>query len=364
MLRDAADRDKTTIVFAMPHAAFGGAERLAGAIMRHLVQDGLRVIAAILTHDGRLSDSAPLWLEPHAEIRRLDRAPDVEAALLGLLAETDCAALVLYGLSCAYRSLPRIAAECPDLRIASFQFNDVECVAENRLYAPMIDVVVAESPKAAAVLDGTAVIVVPSGVDVAALAARPRVRADGERLTVGFVGRFDQTKCPDAFVRMVAALRRPDVRFVMAGTGRLWRTIARRIGALKPPVPIALPGLLDDEALLRLMDGLDVLVVPSRIDGRPVVIQEAQARGIAVVGHRVGGIPELVRHEETGLLCDPEDPGGLAAAVGRLLDDPALRARLGAAAQAHALRHGDIATVLPSYAAAITGRRPDAASAA
>lgn len=81
---------------------------------------------------------------------------------------------------------------------------------------------------------------------------------------------------------------------------------------------------------------LDVLLLPTRRDSFPRVVMEAMCRGIPVVASRVDGIPEMVADGETGFLVEPEDAAGFAAATARLLADPALRARMGAAARARA----------------------------
>ncbi len=73
----------------------------------------------------------------------------------------------------------------------------------------------------------------------------------------------------------------------------------------------------------------DVFVLPSRMDPCPLAVLEAMATGLPVVATRVGGIPEEVG-DDAGLLVEPEDVRGLAAAVLRLAGDPGLRARLGA----------------------------------
>ena len=84
----------------------------------------------------------------------------------------------------------------------------------------------------------------------------------------------------------------------------------------------------------------DLFVLASRIakdgdrDGLPNVLMEAQSQGIACVATAVSAIPELIRDGETGLLVPPEAPAALAAALARLMTDPSLRDRLGAAGQA------------------------------
>jgi glycosyltransferase involved in cell wall biosynthesis len=93
-------------------------------------------------------------------------------------------------------------------------------------------------------------------------------------------------------------------------------------------------GRLPNDEVLALYAGADVVAVPSVIpDAFSRVILEAMAAGRPVVGTDVGGTPELIQDGETGLLVPRHDPAALAAALERLLDDPALAARLGAAAR-------------------------------
>jgi glycosyltransferase involved in cell wall biosynthesis len=68
-----------------------------------------------------------------------------------------------------------------------------------------------------------------------------------------------------------------------------------------------------------LIAGLDILAVPSRSEGTPLVVGEAMAAGVPVVASRVGGLPDRVTHRRTGLVVDPEDPEALATALVSLL---------------------------------------------
>jgi glycosyltransferase involved in cell wall biosynthesis len=80
-----------------------------------------------------------------------------------------------------------------------------------------------------------------------------------------------------------------------------------------------------------LLAACDVVVLPSRREGLGVAALEAMAAARPVVASAVGGLGEAVVHERTGLLVAPDDAAALAQAVGRMIDDTALRARLGAA---------------------------------
>ena len=83
----------------------------------------------------------------------------------------------------------------------------------------------------------------------------------------------------------------------------------------------------------------DLFVLASKVarsgdrDGLPNVLMEAAAMGVCCLATNVSAIPELVRDGETGVLVPPEDPRSLAEAIERLARDPALRERLGLAAE-------------------------------
>ncbi|MFT3968642.1 MAG: glycosyltransferase family 4 protein, partial [Sphingobium sp.] len=97
---------------------------------------------------------------------------------------------------------------------------------------------------------------------------------------------------------------------------------------------VDLPGWIDGERKQDLLRTSGIYILPSHNEGLPVSLLEAMSHGLAVIGSRVGGIPELIRDGTDGLLVDAGDVAAIADALERLLSDDALRERLGSAARA------------------------------
>lgn len=97
----------------------------------------------------------------------------------------------------------------------------------------------------------------------------------------------------------------------------------------------------NDAGLRALYASADLLVLPTRADCFSLATIEAMASGLPVIVSAVGGIPEIVIQGVTGFLVQPDDPISLRAAMERLVCDPSLRQRMGAAARERAERHFD-----------------------
>ncbi len=100
-----------------------------------------------------------------------------------------------------------------------------------------------------------------------------------------------------------------------------------------------LGGRSDVRSILSLTD---VFVLPSLSEASPVALMEAAFVGVPSVATRVGGVPEIVKDGETGLLVAPADAIGLASGIVELLGNPELRLRMGAAAEEWAHEAFDI----------------------
>jgi len=153
----------------------------------------------------------------------------------------------------------------------------------------------------------------------------PPARRFSDVPVIGFVGRLCEEKGADIFVEVAASIasRRPDARFLMVGDGPLRKQLEARARQWGIDRRLLFTGELADAR--PLLGQIDVLLVPSRTEGAPLVVLEAVAAGTAIVASQVGGIPEQMRDGDDGLLCRPGDIGGFAAAVNLLLEDPDLR---------------------------------------
>ena len=140
----------------------------------------------------------------------------------------------------------------------------------------------------------------------------------------------------DAFGRV--RKERPQLRLVIAGRGKDWRKLREMLEAADLLESVELRGNPDRGAVLELMSGALALVMPSRLEGLPMVPAEAMAAGVPVIASEVGALEEVVEHGRTGLLVPPEDPQALAEAIRRITDHPDVRDRMSAQARRSAER--------------------------
>lgn len=173
---------------------------------------------------------------------------------------------------------------------------------------------------------------VPLGLDEKHLSGVSRRDTPVDELRIGYLGQHAPHKgvhlLIEAFKRLDTSRRK--CRLVLHGkapdTSPYGRELLRRANH-HPGILFA--GPYPNSQVGRVLNDLDVLVVPSIwYENMPAVIAEALATQAPVVASRIGGIPELVRHNENGLLFEAGSVAGLAEQLQRLLDEPALVSHL------------------------------------
>jgi glycosyltransferase involved in cell wall biosynthesis len=186
--------------------------------------------------------------------------------------------------------------------------------------------------------------VVASGVDPERFSFRvPRgtMRRElgiaGEAPVVGTVGSLVDHKGHRYLIDAAPLVleRFPSAEFVIVGEGKLRRDLERRIREKKLERKIHLAGYRRD--METFLSSFDVFALSSHLEGLCTSVIDAMLFRLPIVGTRTGGVPDLVRDGETGLLVEPKDPGALARAIVRLLANQELGSRLGTAARKRAL---------------------------
>ncbi len=191
---------------------------------------------------------------------------------------------------------------------------------------------------------GERIVVVPTGIDLGKFAQGPAHGNLREELGLA----------PDALlVGSVSVLRRkkghrflleaapsildafPHAVFVIAGSGPQEKNLRKTIAGSGLSGSVRMLGHREDVS--DVLQSLDLFVLPTEEEALGTAFVEAMAAGLAVVGCRVGGVPEVVEEGRTGLLVPPGDPAALGEAIRSLLADGELRRRMGAAGRKAAI---------------------------
>jgi len=164
---------------------------------------------------------------------------------------------------------------------------------------------------------------------------RDRFEAD-QRPIILTAGRLVRKKGFDTAIRALSHVKEtlPDVRLLIAGDGPERTTLEELVQNLDLTEYVHFLGEVSQDRLRKYYTLADVFLMagheePDDIEGFGLVYIEANACGTPTIGARVGGVPDAVRHEETGLLVPPQDPPATANALIRLLTNPDLAERLG-----------------------------------
>lgn len=151
----------------------------------------------------------------------------------------------------------------------------------------------------------------------------------GSDPVVLFVGRLEERKGVDILLKAFSMVpRQTRARLVLAGSGDP-SPYASQAGELGITDSVTFLGFVEARNLRLLYSTCDLFVLPSRLEGLGMAIQEAMAAGKPVVATRAGGMPEIVKSGENGLLVDPVNAGQLAEAMAALLQNADLRKSVG-----------------------------------
>jgi L-malate glycosyltransferase len=209
-------------------------------------------------------------------------------------------------------------------------------------------------------------VTVHEGIDVDRIAGAPKVNVHGELWlpadapVVGNVAALVPHKGQRHLIDAVPLVLQsvPDARFVIVGDGELRESLERHVHERHLDKHVFLTGFRHD--VPGFIKGFDLFVMSSVTEGLGTSLLDAMACGRAIVATTAGGMPEVVVDGETGLLVPPRDDRALADAIIRLLEDAALRDRMGRAGLARVRERFSVERMVDETAgvyARVAGRR-------
>ncbi|MFH1985702.1 MAG: glycosyltransferase family 4 protein [Pseudomonadota bacterium] len=173
-------------------------------------------------------------------------------------------------------------------------------------------------------------------------AGRKRVRKefsiDGSEILIGSLGRLVWQKGFEYFLRSVTTLVKdiPKVRFMLVGVGPLRQRLERLAMSLGISNRLIFTGHRSD--IRDILAAMEIVVIPSLLEGFPMITLEAMAMEKPIVTTQIGGIQEQITNFKEGLLVPPENPLSIAQAVKRLVDDPKYAQTIGKNARSKVVR--------------------------
>lgn len=234
-----------------------------------------------------------------------------------------------------------------------------------RLLTPLIDTYVPVSVDLSEWLHRTIgvsrrkIAMVTNGVDTARYAPFGAGREDRPAtLWIGTVGRLDRIKnhlgLLDIFQLVLDRVRpiQLDVRLAIVGDGPLLAVLRNTAASRGIADKVWLPGSRNDVA--DVIRNFSIFVLPSLSEATPVVVLEAMATGLPVVATHVGGVPQLVLNNKTGLVVPPADPVAFADAISAYVVNADMRRSHGEAGRKHVQSHYSVDAMVDGYNALYT----------
>jgi glycosyltransferase involved in cell wall biosynthesis len=360
-------RQGRSILFAIPHAVIGGADAVLVGIAKHLKQLSFDIyVVATMAVPPELGDSSGQYkatVDAFYNMPEFLETKEEYADFVGYLMEAKGIDTIFQvGSEVVYQLLPALKRKNPRVRVIDQLFNEVVHLPNNRRFAEYIDctIVTNDAIKRKLVEEyleqEKKVKVIVHGVDTRgefdpirySNECAVRAAAQGGEFTVSYCGRISEEKGPDLFLEIARRLLDiPEIRFVMTGNGPLLPQITARAAALGLSGRIQMPGFVDDVRAQLIQS--DVVVVPSRIEGIPIILLEALSFGIPVIAAGVGGIPSIITDGFNGFVCAREDVQTFVEKIRRLHADRGLRDSIASNARAFALERLDKSRMLAEY---------------
>jgi glycosyltransferase involved in cell wall biosynthesis len=345
-------RGRKRVALVNPHLGPGGAESVLYDIASTICSDAFETL--LLATHSRDDRWMTKWRERVDHVYDLERVISPEmmtAGLCSVVSNWRCDYLVIQNSLYGYGALPLVKKLLPGIKIIDVIHSldgTWDQIAATADVAAHIDVRVAMSETVQSRLPGA--LLIRNGVDLARFSPVP-LRPDPTK-TILFAGRLNPVKRPvflaDIAHELTTLRPQRDFRFLIAGDGPEEGRFRQRVHKLGLNSIFDFRGQVDD--LAPLLTGCELLLVPSRSEGVPLVVLEALASARPVVASKTGSIPEVL-DSSCGVLIEQIDSASeFARAIQSLLEQPELCAKMGVEGRRRVVAKHDIRKTREAFA--------------
>lgn len=333
------------ILFFIPWMVTGGADKRFLAMGKALLNNGEKVSFITTEEQPQYYDN---WINEYQKFTNdifnlpaLLKKEDYYTFVKYIIKSRNVKVIIIGGSTYAYQITKKIKRDFPQIKIIDLLFNTEGHFESSLKFAEYIDTTIAENKtiskayKKKNLLDYKKIKVIPNGVDISQYHMLKKSYKK-KKIVISYIGRISSEKGPDIFINAIEKIHKnyPNCKFVLAGSGPSLDECKKQINILGLSNICEIPGNINTYEYLKKTD---ILIVPSRIDGRPNIILEAMASGVPVIASKTGGIPLLLgTNQERGLLFKPGSVDSLVKKISLLINNTQIRESLANKARVYA----------------------------
>lgn len=350
--------DEKQVLFSLPFTALGGADVIFNNLVKIFHNNKINsIITTTVDFNNSLHDTTSNYEVFTNNIYHLPRFTDsefVQRCFIDYLIKSYKIKIIFLGGSqLFYNNLKYIKNEYPYIRIIDIQFNtDIHFrnAIQNKDY---IDHIIAENQNVydqfikQYKIKTSQIDLISYGVDTSVL--KPNTNKiqipnpiPKDKFIISYIGRLSEEKNPEFIIKLAEKYKtNKKLFFIIAGPGLLFEKLNNQIKSLGLN-NIYMPGTINSSEYLSFTD---LLILPSILDGNPIVIKEAFSMGVPVVASNVGGIPYIIKHNKTGFICTINSISEFSSAINRALASPKLHRQMKLNCRSYATKYLDIKLV-------------------
>ena len=353
---------KIRILFVLPWLVQGGVETVLLQLIKHLRSHNIFVsIITTLQSQAEQGDTSDKFYQVTQEIYHLPKLNLTQEKWLDFIryfVKTRRINLVsMAGSDYFYSILSSLKNEFQNLRVVDQLYNTYGHIKNNRKYSHLIDLHIVENKNIKDTLihqyfeQETKLKLIRNGIDINYFNNDSSINLPStipkNRFVIIFLGRLSEEKAPDLFIKIADYFKdNSDVYFIMGGEGLLLEDIRQQITRCQLEKNLGLLGCIEPKMYLQFSD---LLILPSRIDGRPNAVLESLSMGVPVIASSVGGLPEIIRDGYNGFLCQPSNVNDFVDKIKQVLNDKNLHSTMKKNARNYAVNNLNIQTTYQEY---------------